>query len=340
MRARRDIRLDWSSSHTILIMLAQQLPPPFLLPSACPLHLTSTIERRSSTTTAFHNTSTPTANRLPATNHSMPPPSSTIPRKRPPASTSLTPMPTQSRQSSASPTPSYPSEGEDDTDFRPALTPSASSSMRTKRQMTALNAGPGAGSGKGKLTKTSREALRKANHSLIEKRRREKINSALGELRQMVPSLKGEQGDEVKEGKGKGGGEFKLEVSPSSYSILETGVSHVLQVKIASHVLQVKIASGMRLTDDPFDIGTREDCGTYAISSLSDGRTRRPSASFDISATSQSLFDSRSIRRRRQETAGRRNADDHYKGQALRRRRPIIRHTPLAIYHPRPWTPP
>ena len=49
----------------------------------------------------------------------------------------------------------------------------------------------------------SREALRKANHSMIERRRREKINAALGDLRDMVPGL----GDQTK------GGEFKLEVS-------------------------------------------------------------------------------------------------------------------------------
>lgn len=48
----------------------------------------------------------------------------------------------------------------------------------------------------------SREALRKANHSMIERRRREKINAALGDLRDMVPGL----GGETK------GGEFKLEV--------------------------------------------------------------------------------------------------------------------------------
>lgn len=50
----------------------------------------------------------------------------------------------------------------------------------------------------------SREQLRKVNHSLIERRRREKINAALNELRRMVPSL-GENGGK--------GGEFKLEVS-------------------------------------------------------------------------------------------------------------------------------
>lgn len=50
----------------------------------------------------------------------------------------------------------------------------------------------------------SREQLRKVNHSLIERRRREKINVALNELRRMVPGL-GDNGGK--------GGEFKLEVS-------------------------------------------------------------------------------------------------------------------------------
>jgi hypothetical protein len=52
----------------------------------------------------------------------------------------------------------------------------------------------------------SREQLRKANHSLIERRRREKINAALDSLREMVPGLGVEQGK---------GGEFKLEVGHS-----------------------------------------------------------------------------------------------------------------------------
>ena len=56
----------------------------------------------------------------------------------------------------------------------------------------------------------SREALRKANHSLIERRRREKINFALGELRGMVPGLGEESGTGGK------GGEFKLEVGHHS----------------------------------------------------------------------------------------------------------------------------
>ncbi|KLT40263.1 hypothetical protein CC85DRAFT_304309 [Cutaneotrichosporon oleaginosum] len=62
----------------------------------------------------------------------------------------------------------------------------------------------------------SREQLRKANHSLIERRRREKINAALADLRGMVPGLGEENGGK--------GGEFKLEV-------LERTVEHMRELK-------------------------------------------------------------------------------------------------------------
>lgn len=62
-------------------------------------------------------------------------------------------------------------------------------------------------SGNGSSKPLSREALRKANHSMIERRRREKINHAFSELRGMVPGLGG-GGEGMK-------GEFKLEVSAS-----------------------------------------------------------------------------------------------------------------------------
>lgn len=51
----------------------------------------------------------------------------------------------------------------------------------------------------------SREQLRKANHSLIERRRREKMNKAFADLRSMVPGFSAES-EGLK-------GEFKLEVS-------------------------------------------------------------------------------------------------------------------------------
>ncbi|KAJ9119186.1 hypothetical protein QFC22_003678 [Naganishia vaughanmartiniae] len=58
----------------------------------------------------------------------------------------------------------------------------------------------------------SREQLRKANHSMIERRRREKMNTAFSNLRGMVPGLNAE-GEGIK-------GEFKLEV-------LEKTVEHM-----------------------------------------------------------------------------------------------------------------
>ncbi len=51
----------------------------------------------------------------------------------------------------------------------------------------------------------SREQLRKANHSLIERRRREKMNAAYQALRSLVPSLADEED-------AKGGETFKLDV--------------------------------------------------------------------------------------------------------------------------------
>jgi len=60
----------------------------------------------------------------------------------------------------------------------------------------------------GPLSKTAREQLRKTNHSVIEKRRREKINEALAALRQLVPNEKAHDPEK----KEKEDREFKLEV--------------------------------------------------------------------------------------------------------------------------------
>lgn len=57
----------------------------------------------------------------------------------------------------------------------------------------------------------SREQIRKANHSLIERRRREKMNKAFADLRSMVPGL-GAESEGIK-------GEFKLEVSLISSAV-------------------------------------------------------------------------------------------------------------------------
>ena len=105
----------------------------------------------------------------------------------PPPQTTIMPFPRKREQTSS------PEDSEEEEEYQPGP---SSSSKRAKKAPS--------GNGGGKGTKMSREALRKANHSLIERRRREKINFALGELRGMVPGL----GDE----KGGKAGEFKLEV--------------------------------------------------------------------------------------------------------------------------------
>ena len=120
----------------------------------------------------------------------MPPPS-TAPRKR-----KLVPS------TAAASSPSTASGEAEDED--PEYAPEPSTSKRAAKSKA--KAGPGRA--------LSREALRKANHSMIERRRREKINAALGELRQMVPGL-GDSGGK--------GGEFKLEVSEVVEHVLMSG---------------------------------------------------------------------------------------------------------------------
>ncbi len=148
----------------------------------------------------------PTPSRIhPLQDRTMPPPNSIIPqslsRKRqslplrddlPTASTSTSKPSSPSTAPLSSPDP-------DDTEYAPS---------RGKRR---------AGGKGGSSRPVSREALRKANHSLIERRRREKINYALGELRGMVPGL-GDTG-------GGQGGEFKLEVNLVSVGVIELTVS-------------------------------------------------------------------------------------------------------------------
>jgi hypothetical protein len=108
----------------------------------------------------------------------------------PPPQTTIMPFPRKREQTSS------PEDSEEEEEYQPG--PSISTSKRAKK------APSGGGSGNAKGTKMSREALRKANHSLIERRRREKINFALGDLRGMVPGLGEEKGGKA--------GEFKLEV--------------------------------------------------------------------------------------------------------------------------------
>ncbi|KAK4687916.1 hypothetical protein P7C73_g2211, partial [Tremellales sp. Uapishka_1] len=121
----------------------------------------------------------------------MPPPS-TVPRKR-------KSIPRSSESSGSS-------NEEQDEEYQPEA---VSSTSRPARKRPTTTASQSHAPAKGKAM--SREQLRKANHSQIERRRREKINTALGELRSMVPGLNEDGGK---------AGEFKLEV-------LERTVQHM-----------------------------------------------------------------------------------------------------------------
>ncbi|GFZ48329.1 hypothetical protein JCM24511_06077 [Saitozyma sp. JCM 24511] len=179
--------------------------------------------------------------------NNMPPPSSTVPqsqsrkRKLPPASAP------ESSSAASSPSTSVDADAADadadEDEYDPSRAASGSgSASRGAGRGTAKRAAAGktgsaskGGSGAGGRP-LSREALRKANHSLIERRRREKINSALGELRSMVPGL-GETG-------GGKGGEFKLEV-------LERTVVHMRELnrQIAELESRLRSVSGPRSGD-------------------------------------------------------------------------------------------
>ena len=78
----------------------------------------------------------------------------------------------------------------------------------------------------GPLSRSAREQLRKTNHSVIEKRRREKINEALAALRQLVPNDKPDGEKEEKE--------FKLEVLVRTVEYLRMVVARVNKLEAAT----------------------------------------------------------------------------------------------------------
>ncbi|WRT70454.1 uncharacterized protein IL334_007452 [Kwoniella shivajii] len=138
----------------------------------------------------------------------MPPPSDISRRRKhgpPPIAPKQLPL-SLLQQSSPSASVSSLSVNQDD-DYVPQ-----SSSTRRGSSIQGKRKQPPAQSSTGRPNKTSREAMRKANHSLIERRRREKINAALSELRRMVPGL-GDDGGKA--------GEFKLESLTEHIEILE-----------------------------------------------------------------------------------------------------------------------
>ncbi|ORX41238.1 hypothetical protein BD324DRAFT_606846 [Kockovaella imperatae] len=150
----------------------------------------------------------------------MAPPSSTAPRKRKLANVTASNALSESSPSADSADGEY---REEDEDYAPKQ---SSSKRQSKPKATSKSTSSNNGGGR----QLSREALRKANHSMIERRRREKINAALGELRQMVPGL-GDTGGK--------GGEFKLEV-------LERTVEHMRDLTARLEELESRLGSASR----------------------------------------------------------------------------------------------
>lgn len=101
----------------------------------------------------------------------------------------------------------------------------------------------------------SREQIRKANHSLIERRRREKMNKAFADLRSMVPGLSGES-EGIK-------GEFKLEVSLSA-GVDSRGDPLTRSIRAGSREIggthEIPGSTSRRVGKEPVDISDVPKC--------------------------------------------------------------------------------
>jgi hypothetical protein len=95
----------------------------------------------------------------------------------------------------------------------------------------------------GKISKSTRDALRKQNHSRIEKARRTKINGALDALRTLVPPIVPEDGndedeegiEETRRGQQK---EFKLEILVRTVVYMKQLISRVEELESKHHQSQ------------------------------------------------------------------------------------------------------
>lgn len=127
----------------------------------------------------------------------------------------------------------------------------------------------------GPLSKSAREQLRKTNHSVIEKRRREKINEALAALRELVPHEK--QEGEKKEDK-----EFKLEVLVRTVEYLRVMVDKVKNLEGAKcqkcgESLQDSAKAAASSEDDQTSRTLKRKRGAYVEeSSIESNKSRHP----------------------------------------------------------------
>ncbi|WWC92144.1 uncharacterized protein L201_007098 [Kwoniella dendrophila CBS 6074] len=160
------------------------------------------------------------------------------------------------------------------------------SAAGTKRKQPPTNAqNNNNSSGNGKSNKMSREALRKANHSLIERRRREKINAALGELRIMVPGL-GEEGGKA--------GEFKLEVLERTVAHMKDLKNHIkhLESIISSHGIDIPLVDGVSKDKDEDDDENHddEDCQMKCENATHSTATSKPVPSRPVNMTTTTSY--------------------------------------------------
>jgi hypothetical protein len=115
-------------------------------------------------------------------------------------------------------------EGDNDSDYHEAATPSSATQPKGRPRKS------------GKISRSARDSLRRQNHSRIEKARRTKINEALDTLRALVPLSVREEGNEEEEegadGKKRGQQkEFKLEILVRTVTYMKQLISRVEELE-------------------------------------------------------------------------------------------------------------
>ena len=117
-------------------------------------------------------------------------------------------------------------EGDNDSDYHEATAPPSFIKAKGRPRKSS------------KISKSTRDSLRRQNHSRIEKARRTKINEALDTLRVLVPPSIGEdkndEEDEGGEGEGKKRGqqkEFKLEILVRTVTYVKQLISRVEELE-------------------------------------------------------------------------------------------------------------
>ncbi|KAG8750508.1 hypothetical protein FRC14_000439 [Serendipita sp. 396] len=122
-----------------------------------------------------------------------------------------------------------------DGDYQPssiALHGAMSTSESAATKVTPVRAKRGRKPNTNASLRNAREAARKANHSVIEKKRREKINQALAELRTLVPADEPESN--------LNGKDFKLEVLVRTVSHLKRVTSRVNELERALAIVRTR----------------------------------------------------------------------------------------------------